>query len=149
MPIDGIATMKAIAANSVTRPRADAALMAIFAAVALLLAAVGVYGVVAYFATQRTREIGIRLALGAPRGNVVTLVLRRAIALTTAGLVLGLLGAFGATRYLEGMLFGVTPMDAATLTGVVVTIGIVALAAAWMPASRAAGADPLVALRCE
>ena len=149
MPIDGIATMKAIAANSVTRPRADAALMAIFAAVALLLAAVGVYGVVAYFATQRTREIGIRLALGAPRGNVVTLVLRRAIALTAAGLVLGLLGAFGATRYLEGMLFGVTPMDAATLTGVVVTIGIVALAAAWMPASRAAGADPLVALRCE
>lgn len=149
MPIDGIATMEALAASSVTRPRADAALMGIFAAVALILAAVGVYGVVAYFAAQRTREIGIRVALGAPKGNVLALVLRQAMAMTAAGLALGVLGALGATRYLDGMLYGIRPFDAFTFAGVVIVLGAVATAAAWMPARRAAAVDPVVALRYE
>ncbi len=149
MPIDSIATMDAITANSVTRPRADAGLMGVFAAVALVLAAVGVYGVVACVAAQRTREIGIRVALGAPKRGVVVLVLRHAMALTAAGLTLGVLGALGATTYLEGMLYGIRPFDAVTFAGVVIVLGGVATAAAWMPARRAAAVDPVVALRYE
>ena len=149
MPIDGIATMEAIASNSVTRPRTDAAVIGIFAGVALFLAAVGIYGVVSYVGTQRTREMGIRVALGAPKRHVVTLVLRQATALTLAGLTLGLFGAFGATRYLEGMLYGITPLDGATFGGVAVMLAAVAMFAAWMPARRVAAVDPVVALRYE
>jgi putative ABC transport system permease protein len=149
MPVDGIASMDAIAANSVTRPRADASVLGIFGAVALVLAAVGVYGVVAYFATQRTREIGIRVALGEPRGRVLALMLRRAMTLTLAGVALGLIGAFGAGRYLEGMLYGITPVDGPTFGAVAVTLAAVAMLAAWVPARRAAAVDPVVALRYE
>ena len=149
MPVDAIATMDDIVANSVTRPRADATLMGIFAVVALVLAAVGVYGVVAYFVTQRTREIGIRVALGARRSEVLALVLRRGAALTGSGLLLGLAGALGAARYLAGMLYGVTPLDAATFVGVALTLAAVAFAASSLPARRAAAVDPVVALRYE
>jgi putative ABC transport system permease protein len=149
MPIDSVATMDEIVSSSVTRPRADAVLMGIFAAVALVLAAVGVYGVVAYFVTQRTREIGIRVALGARRPEVLALVLRRAAALTATGLALGLAGALGAARYLAGMLYGVAPVDVATFAGVTVTLGVVATIASCMPARRAAAVDPVVALRYE
>lgn len=149
MPIDGIATLKAMAASSVTRPRADAAVMGVFAVVALVLAAVGVYGVVAYFATQRTREIGIRVALGSPHHRVVALVLRRGMTLTGAGVALGLLGAAGATRVLEGMLFGITALDGATFATVTTILALTATTAAWVPARRAASVDPVVALRYE
>jgi predicted permease len=149
MPIDGIATMDEIVSSSVTRPRADAAVMGVFAAVALLLAAVGVYGVIAYFVSQRTREIGIRVALGARRSEVLALVLRRATALIAIGLVAGLLGAAAVTRYLEGMLYGVSALDAVTFAGVVLTLATAAIAASCLPARWAAAVDPVVALRYE
>jgi putative ABC transport system permease protein len=125
------------------------ALLATFSAVALLLSAVGLYGVIAYAVTQRTREIGIRLALGAAPRSVTTLVVRSGMNLTVAGVVLGAAAAIGSTRVLGGMLYGVRAGDPMTVSAIVALVAAIALAACYIPARRAAHIDPTVALRAE
>ena len=147
--VDNIATMDQIVSNAMSRPRLYAVLLGIFAAVAMMLAAIGIYGVLAFLVAHRTREIGIRMALGAQRIEVVALVLRQTTVLTVAGVALGLAGAAALTRYLEGLLFGLTPLDPGTFVAVAVVFGIVAVLASYVPARRATRVDPVVALRSE
>jgi putative ABC transport system permease protein len=106
-------------------------------------------GVLAFAVTQRTQEIGVRMALGAQRGQVLLLVLRKGLILTALGVALGLAGAAGGTRFLQGMLFGITPLDPKTFTAVALTFGFVATCACYVPARRATRVDPMVALRSE
>src|SRR5262249_21084532 len=119
------------------------------ATVAVILAATGIYGVTAYSVTRRTREIGIRMALGAGRSDVLTLVLSQSLALTIVGITLGLAGSAAFTRYLAGLLFGLTPLDSITFVFVALVFGVVAIGAALIPARRATNVDPLFALRYE
>jgi ABC-type antimicrobial peptide transport system permease subunit len=147
--IDAMIPMERLAATSIARPRFYAVLLAIFAGVAGLLAAVGIYGVLAYTVVQRTQEIGIRMALGAQRAQVLALVLRKGVVLAALGIVLGIAGAAASARLLQGMLFGVTPLDARTFSVVAVAFGFVALFASYLPARRATKVDPIVALRAE
>ncbi len=133
--------------RSLARPRFNATLLSIFAGVALLLTAIGIYGVMAYSVAQRRQEIGIRMALGAQRGDVLRLVVGAGMKLALFGVVIGLAAAFGLTRLLETMLFGVKPFDPATLGSVVFLLAGIALLACWVPARRASGLNPLVALR--
>jgi ABC-type antimicrobial peptide transport system permease subunit len=144
-----MAPMAALVDNSVARPRLYAVLLGVFALSGLLLALIGIYGVMAYTVTRRTREIGIRMSLGAARGTVLTLVLRQSLVLTAIGVVLGLSGAGFASRYIESLLFGVRPLDTATFLAVASMFVSVAALASYMPARRAAKVDPLIALRCE
>ena len=120
-----------------------------FAALALVLASVGLYGVMALSVTQRTREFGIRLALGAPREDVFRLALGRGLLLVGIGLALGLLGALGAGRALTSLLYNVGSLDPAALLTSIVALAVVALLACWFPARRATRVDPIVALRYE
>jgi putative ABC transport system permease protein len=147
--VDNIATMEQLVSNSLSRPRLYAVLLGLFAAVAVALTAIGIYGVMAYSVTQRRREIGIRMALGAQRGNVMALVLVQSVVLTAIGIVLGVGGAFAVTRYLAQMLFGVTPLDPATFVVVSLLFASIAALASFVPARRATQVDPLVALRSE
>ncbi len=135
--------------EALAQDRLVAMLSAFFGGLALLLAAIGLYGVAAYTATRRRREIAIRLALGAQRSAVVGLVVRRGLGLTAAGVVLGLVAAAAVTRYLEALLFGVTPLDLLTFVGVSLLFAAVAAVASYMPARRASQADPMIALRAE
>jgi putative ABC transport system permease protein len=144
-----IASMDQLVATTIARPRMYAVLLAIFASVGVVLAAVGIYGVLAYSVTQRTREIGIRMALGAQRSAVITLVLGESVVLTAIGIVLGVAGAAAITRYLEKMLFGLTPLDPLTFVAVSFLFAAVAALASWVPARRATTVSPLIALRCE
>ena len=144
-----VATMEQLVSNSIVRPRLYATLLGAFAAVAVLLAAIGLYSVMAFAVTQRTREIGVRMALGAPRRAVMTLVIGQGAALVGLGLVLGLGASAAATRVLEGMLFGITPADPATFVAVSALFLLIALAAAYAPARRATRIDPVVALKTE
>jgi putative ABC transport system permease protein len=144
-----IATMEQIVSNSMTRPRMYAVLVGIFASAAFALAVIGLYGVMAYSVAQRTREIGLRVALGAGRGDVMRLVLGHSGALTALGIAIGLGGAAGLARYLESLLFGLQPFDPATFGAVALVFAAVSTLAGYLPARRAAGVDPLVALRCE
>jgi ABC-type antimicrobial peptide transport system permease subunit len=134
---------------SMLRERAMAILSGFFGALALLLAAVGLYGVTSYGVTRRQREFGIRLALGARGGDIIGLVLRRHLRLIAIGMSLGLAGAALLTRYLQGLLFGVTPLDPVTFVAVPLLLAVVAAVAALIPARRATRADPLVVLRAE
>ena len=147
--VDNIATMDQIVSNAMSRPRLYAVLLGIFAGVAMLLAAIGIYGVLSHLVAQRAREIGIRMALGAQRFRVVSLVLRQSAVLFIVGIVVGLMGAAALSRYLEGLLFGLTPLDVTTFVGVVVMFAAVAMLASYVPARRATRVDPLVALRSE
>jgi putative ABC transport system permease protein len=144
-----IATMEQLVSNSMVRPRLYAVLLGGFAAVAVALAAVGIFGMMAYSVTQRTKEIGIRMALGAQWAQVMRLVMGQSFVLIGAGIVLGVAGAAAVTRYLEGMLFGLTPLDPSTFVAVSLLFAVIALLASYVPARRATKVDPLIALRCE
>lgn len=149
LPLDDVRTMDERLADSVAEPRFYMLLLAVFAGSALFLAAIGIYGVLAIAVRQRTGEIGIRRALGAEAGDVLRMVLGRALALAGGGLVLGLLAAFALTRLLAGLLYGVTPTDPVTFAGVAVLLAAVAALASFLPARRAAAVDPMQALREE
>jgi putative ABC transport system permease protein len=141
--------MQDVVRSSIGRRRFDALLLATFAGVALLLSAIGIYGVTSYAVAQRTREIGIRAALGATRSNVLGLVLGRTVSLTMLGIGTGLLGALAMTRVLTSLLYGVRPTDAATFIVVAGMLLAVTLLASYIPARRALRIDPLEALRTE
>jgi putative ABC transport system permease protein len=143
------ATMEQLLSESVSQPRFNAFLIGLFAVLAFILSAIGIYGVVNYEVTQRTSEIGIRMALGARSADVLRLILRQGMVLTFAGLFAGVVGAFALTRFLSGLLFEVKPTDPMTYVTVAVLLGVVALAACLIPARRATKVDPLVALRYE
>ena len=147
VPIVRLRDMDAVFNQSIERPRLLAQLLGGFAGLALLLAAIGTYGVLSYMVAERRREIGIRMALGADQGNVLSQVLKQGLALTTVGVVVGLAGAFAMNRLIASMLFGVQPTDPATLVVVVATITLVAALACWLPAWRASRVDPIVVLR--
>jgi predicted permease len=147
LPVTQLEPMEAVVARSIAGPRFLMSLLLAFAAIALLLAAVGIYGVTAYAVSQRTRELGIRMALGADARNVRALVLRDGLRLALTGLGLGLCAALALTRLLRGLLFEVPPTDLATHAGVAVVLLAAALAACWIPARRASRLDPLKALR--
>lgn len=147
--IDAIVPMSRLVASSLARERFYAVMLGLFAGVAGVLAAIGIYGVLAYAVMQRTQEIGIRMALGAQRAQVLSLVLRKGVILTTIGIGLGLVGAAVATRLLQGMLFGITPLDPRTFIAVSLMFGLVATLASYVPARRATKVDPMVALRSE
>jgi putative ABC transport system permease protein len=148
-PVSRIQTMDQILSDSVARRRLYVVLLGVFAGVALLLAATGIYGVVSYSVSQRTREIGIRVALGAERVDVVRLVIAQAAKLALAGEVIGILVALGLTRLMSSLLFGVSAADPLTFASVVIVLTAVALAACYVPARRATRVDPMVALRYE
>jgi len=147
--IDEVKTLEQIKSDSLGANRLRTILLGVFAGLALLLAAIGVYGVISYSVAQRTHEIGVRAALGASRWAQLSLVLKSGMVLTAAGLAIGLLGALGLTRLLSSLLFGISPRDPWTLMLVGVVLAVIAAAACYIPAHRAARVDPVVALRHE
>jgi len=149
LPLASVRTMEEWLSNSAAQPRLNAQLLGIFAAVALLIAAIGIYGVLAYSVTQRTREIGLRMALGAPRARVLRLVIGEGMSVGMCGIAAGLVAAAALGRTLSSLLFGVRVHDLPTYAGVAVVLAVVALAACALPARRAALVDPIVALREE
>jgi putative ABC transport system permease protein len=149
LPLSEISSMNEIAARSIANQRFNMMLLALFASLGLLLAAVGIYGVVAYSVELRTNEIGIRLALGAQPNSVLALVLKHGFALAAAGVVFGLGASIVLTRLLTTMLFGVTATDPLTFAAIPLMLILVSLAASYIPARRATKVDPIVALRCE
>jgi putative ABC transport system permease protein len=148
-PVSRVATMDALVATSEAQRRFALILFEAFAIVALVLAGIGIYGVLSGSVAERTREIGVRTALGASRGGILSLILRQGLSLTGVGVVLGLAGAFAATRVIETLLFGVSRLDPVTYVGVVVVLAITALVACWLPARRASLVDPVITLRAE
>ncbi len=148
-PIASLRTMQAHVAASLVLPRLEAMVLGVFAALAVMLTAIGIYGVISYSVTRRTREIGVLMALGAAQADVVAMVLHQGLRLTAIGLVFGLVGALALTRVLRSLLFGVTSTDPAVFAGLATALAGVALLAAYLPARRAARVDPLVALRCD
>jgi len=141
--------MEQLASDSVAGPRFRTMLLGAFGFLALTLAAVGIFGVMSYFVTQRTREIGIRMALGARPGNVLGLIVAHGARLTVLGLVLGLVGALALTRWMQSLLFEVSATDPITFIAVIALLGATAMVAIYAPARRATRVDPLVALRSE
>jgi putative ABC transport system permease protein len=148
-PLADVRTVEDLRDDSLAADRLRMWLVTAFSTIALVLAGIGIFGVIAYSVAQRTHEIGVRAALGASRGRLMGLVMRHAAMLTAFGLALGLAGAVGATRFMSALLFGVQPNDVVSLAGAAASLGIVAMVAAWVPARRAARVDPLVALRVE
>jgi putative ABC transport system permease protein len=149
LPIIHVRTMDNLISDSVSPRRFSSVLVAIFAGLALLLAAVGIYGVMSYTVSQRTQEIGLRMALGAQLASVRRMILGQTLKLTMIGVALGLAGAFAVARFLTSLLFGVGIYDPATFLGVAALLIAVALAASYIPARRAMRVDPIVALRYE
>lgn len=149
VPVENLVSMENLISDSLVPQRTTSIALALFASVALLLACIGLYGVLAYSVSQRTQEIGVRVALGASRGEVLRLVLKQGLTLAVTGLALGMVAAFGLTRLLENMLFDVAPHDPATFVAVSLVLTVVAALACAIPARRAAKVDPMVALRYE
>jgi predicted permease len=149
LPVSRIQTMKARLDASVTQPRLQTIVLAVFAAIAIVLATIGIFGVVSYSVTQRSREIGIRVAMGARRSQVLTLILRQAVAMIAAGLTAGVLGSFLVTRVLQTLLFEVSATDPTVFAAVAFGLGTTGALAALLPARRAALVDPIATLRCE
>jgi len=142
-------SMEEVVAHSIARQRMAMILLSILSALALALSAIGVYGVIAYLAAQRTREIGVRMALGATRGDVLQLVLRQGMRIALAGIGAGIVAALWLTRLLAKMIYGVGATDPVTFGGVALLLTAVALLACYVPARRAMRVDPMSALRCD
>ncbi len=149
VPLAEPATMQELVDRSMARTSFALVMLGIAGAVALMLGTIGIYGVISYAVSQRTREIGVRMALGAARGDVSGMVVREGMTLVAIGVALGLVAAIGLSRLMASMLFGVSAVDPATYAAVVVTLGVVAAGASWLPAHRAATVDPAVTLRQE
>jgi putative ABC transport system permease protein len=147
IPVSDILSMEDLMAVSLAQHRFNMLLLALFAALALILAAVGIYGLMAYSVSQRTHEIGVRLAIGAQRRDVLRLVLRDGARLTLVGIAIGIIAALALTRLMASLLFEVAPTDPATFAAVAILLEIVAFAACYIPARRATRVDPMVALR--
>jgi putative ABC transport system permease protein len=148
-PVSEIRTLERIKSETVANDRLQTLLLTTFAVLALLLAAIGIYGVISYSVTQRIHELGIRAALGASRRGLLVLVIRRGMALALGGLVLGIAGSLALTSLLGSLLFGISPRDPVTLIAVASVLSSVAFLACYIPARRAASVDPMVALRYE
>ena len=149
LPLSNVRTVEEYVYNNAAQPRLNAALLGVFAGVALLIAAIGVYGVLAYSVNQRTREIGLRMALGAQRSGVLWWVARQGMLVAAAGIGIGLAGAYALSRLLSTLLFEIQPRDSVTFTTVAAVLAVVALTACLVPARRASRVDPIVALRDE
>jgi len=148
-PLSNVRTMDEILSASIAQQRLNTLLLGIFATLALILAGVGIYGVMSYAVKQRSHEIGVRMALGAGAGNVVRMVVLNGMTLAGIGVGVGLAAALGLTRLMTNLLFGVSPSDPATFAGISALIGLVALLACYLPARRATKVDPMTALRYE
>jgi putative ABC transport system permease protein len=148
-PVYNMESLQQALSDSIAPRRFNLFLLGTFAAAALLMAIVGIYGVIAYSVTQRTREIGIRMALGAQRGEVVQMVVRQGMGIALSGIVVGLAAALGLTRLMASLLYDVKPNDPSTFALVAITLAATAGLASWGPALRAALVDPLIALRHE
>jgi putative ABC transport system permease protein len=149
LPVAGIRTMESVVADSILRLTFTALSLGIAALMALILGAVGLYGVLSYVVSQRTQEIGVRMALGAQRGQVQGMVVASGAKLAGLGLVLGVVGAGALTRLLQGLLYGTEPLDPVTFSGMSLLLLGVGLLASWLPARRAAGVDPAASMRME
>jgi putative ABC transport system permease protein len=149
VPVSEVKTMRAVVSEAVSTPASTTALMVVFAALALVLGTIGLYGVLSFLVSNRTREIGIRMALGAQRSDVLRSVIGEGAKLTLAGIALGMAGAFAVMRILSGELYGVGPSDPLTFFSVAMLVAVVALTACYLPARRAMRVDPMVALRYE
>ncbi|MEW6127999.1 MAG: ABC transporter permease [Acidobacteriota bacterium] len=149
LPVSNVISLEQVVADTLWQPRFNLQLIGLFAAIALLLAAVGLYGVMSYTVAQRTHEVGLRMALGAGRRDVIKLMVSQGMKLALAGIGLGLLTAFGLTRLMARLLFEISATDPLTFGGLALLLALVALLACWIPARRATKVDPLVALRCE
>jgi len=149
LPLYNVRTMEQFVDQSLARRRFSMSLLSLFAGLALALAATGIYGVMGYLVTQGTREIGIRIALGASQNGILGFIVRQGMALAVAGLALGLAGAFVLTRFMSSLLFGITATDASTFAAIPLLLILVALLASYLPARRAARVDPMISLRCE
>jgi putative ABC transport system permease protein len=149
VPVDQIATMRQIVSGSVGQSRFRTTVLFMFALLALSVAAIGLYGVMSYVVSQRIREFGIRMAVGASRRDVLRLVLGQAAKVVSIGICLGLMGAVLLSRLILSLLYAIEPWDVTTLSSVSILLAVVALVASYVPAQRAANADPMVALRCE
>jgi putative ABC transport system permease protein len=149
VPVDHVETMEQIVSVSVGEPRFRTAVLLMFAILALFVASIGLYGVMSFLMSQRTREFGIRVAVGASSGALLRLVLGQAATLVSVGICLGLVAALLLARSIASLLYGITPFDTATFASVSLVLAVVALLASYIPARRAASVDPMVALRYE
>ena len=149
LPLYDIATVQEVISRPVAGRRLNLLLLGTFAGIALVLATAGLYGVISYLVAQRTREIGIRVALGARTGDVVWLVMRQGALLTVLGIGVGAAGALGLSRLVESLLYGVSAQDPFTFAALAGLLGCVALVATWLPARRAARVDPAAAIKSE